>query len=340
MQQVPPNYRIGLDKLDELLPWPEAAITAYKDFTYTMSLDASLVAFLRELMGQWWSPEMHHINGGMSKLPEAFSEHSLKENIKFNFIVSKVEYKSPPGAIHDKVIVTGFAEGVNGEWVECKTEGNAVIVTTPVNILREIKFVPIEASADEAHTQPLPNQFYKSIEDIWYSPSTKIMIQTKTRFWETNDKIVGGFSKTNLPIGQIHYPSNPAPEGVTEGILLCYTWKSEALLFGALPPKLAIAEAIEQISEIHPEIKNDQVDKDLKGTAIKAWYNDSASQGAYAQLKPRQIENVQWLMYPWRNVYFAGEAISFANGWIQGAMESGLRAAYQFYARNENSAKQ
>ena len=57
-------------------------------------------------------------------------------------------------------------------------------------------------------------------------------------------------------------------------------------------------------------------------------------------LKPRQEHNVRWLMYPWRNIYFAGEAISLASGWIQGAMESGLRAAYQFYTRNENSIRE
>jgi monoamine oxidase len=33
------------------------------------------------------------------------------------------------------------------------------------------------------------------------------------------------------------------------------------------------------------------------------------------------------------NVHFAGDTISFAAGWIQGALESGLKAAYHVYAR-------
>ena len=174
-------------------------------------------------------------------------------------------------------------------------------------------------------------KFYKAIEDIWYGPSSKIMLQCKTRFWETEHQIQGGFTKTNLPVGQIHYPSNPGfntiPSGIKEGILLVYTWKSEALLFGALDPDLAVTEAVDQIAEIHPQIR-----EQFEFGAIKAWYNDPAEQGAYAELKPWQVKNVRWLMYPWRNIYFAGEAISFASGWIQGALESGLRAAYQFYA--------
>jgi monoamine oxidase len=35
------------------------------------------------------------------------------------------------------------------------------------------------------------------------------------------------------------------------------------------------------------------------------------------------------------NVHFAGDALSFAAGWIQGALESGLKAAYQVYARGK-----
>ena len=38
-------------------------------------------------------------------------------------------------------------------------------------------------------------------------------------------------------------------------------------------------------------------------------------------------------------VHFAGESISFASGWIQGALESGLKSAYQVYARHSPDKK-
>ena len=271
---------------------------------------------------------MHHIKGGMSELPKAF-ECELKENIVFNFTVTKIRYDSPQGDMHKRVVVKGFQQDGDGKITRRKFTGNAVIITTPVNILRQLQFKHVKKSS----TPPLPNRFYKAIEDIWSGPSTKIMLQCKTRFWEKEYGIQGGFTKTNLPIGQIHYPSNPGFNTipVEEGILMCYTWKQEALLFGSLPPKLAILEAVEQLTEIHPEIE-----KQFDHGAIQAWYNEPSAQGAYALLKPNQYEHVKWLMYPWRNIYIAGENISFTHGWIQGALESGLRAAYQFYTRNEN----
>ena len=335
MQQIPANFRMGLEQLDMLLPWPEEAITAYEAFTYTKSLDASLVGSLRDIMGKWWSPEMHHIDGGMSRLPNAFQKQ-LSGNITLNFTVTEIEYESPPEDLHKRVIVRGFKEKPDGKRVPFTYTGHSVIVTTPINILRQIKIIPHTPTTrvgSSNPTPPMPKMFYKAIENISYAASTKIMLQCKTRFWE-KEGIVGGFTKTNLPIGQLHYPSNTPKGGIKEGILLVYTWKSEALLFGALGNEKAVLEAKRQISEIHPEIE-----EEFEMGASKAWYSDPAQQGAYAVLKPRQEHNVRWLMYPWRNVYFAGEAISFASGWIQGALESGLRAAYQFYARNESSAR-
>ena len=38
------------------------------------------------------------------------------------------------------------------------------------------------------------------------------------------------------------------------------------------------------------------------------------------------------------NVYFAGDTISLAAGWVQGALESGLRAAYQVYERHPKTS--
>lgn len=318
-------------KLTDLLPWPEEAIKAFSIFNYTEQLDQCLVQYLRDELGEWWSDEMHHINGGMHRLTEKFlnnSTHSLEGLITYNYTVSEIEYAP------NSVKVKGF-NSKSGRPMPDIT-GNAVIVTVPLHAVRQIYFT---VPTDTPNAEKFPNEFYQAVEDIWYGPSTKIMIQSRTKFWANTgteeDNIYGGFSKTNLPIGQFHYPTieDPTEEGIKEspGILLCYMWKAEALLFGSLEPQLAIRKAVGEIAQIHPEI-NDQ----FEAGAIHAWYNDPAAQGAYALLKPQQFQSVQYLMMnPFQNLFFAGEGISHCTGWIQGALESGLRAAYQFYSRNE-----
>ena len=323
----------NLEQLKKYLPWPEAAITAYSVFSYTEQLDQSLVQYLRDQLGQWWSSDMHCIKGGMSLLPEAFTKKDnggwnpdvfLHDKIHFNRTVKEIIYKfDEDDTENNHVVVKGYFSNSRQPF---EIEGDAVLVATPINILRQIKYTPLDEN-----TEPPPQDFHKAIEDIFTGPATKLFIQTKTRFWE-KDGIKGGFSKTNLPIGQLHYPSNVTGEHPGEkGILLVYTWKTEALLFGSLDPTTALQEVVEQIATIHPEIK-DQVETG----AVCAWYNHPTAQGAYALLKPNQYKNVRYIMeYPMANIFFAGEGLSFAAGWIQGALESGLRAAFQFYIRNE-----
>ena len=94
----------------------------------------------------------------------------------------------------------------------------------------------------------------------------------------------------------------------------------------------AINLALGQIDEIHPGSS-----VFFETGAVQAWYSDPSTLGAFALLKPREYYNVLLLLlFPWKNVYFAGEAVSYTHGWIQGALVSGVKAAFQFYCDNED----
>ena len=343
-----------LKPLIPLLPWPKQAIVGFLAYNYTTELSTSLAELLRDDLGEWWQTPMHTLEGGLTTLPLAFAINDtgvqLGEYIDFGMHVTKVSYTDPnysckmsEKSTYPKVPVEYPNVSVTARHYKFPErmetyKGDVCIVTLPLNIIRQVQFEP-----------PLRPDFADALTQITYSPSTKIMLQCKTRFWEReNGGIYGGFSFTNLPIGQLHYPGHSdhkLKDG--RGILMCYTWKQEALLFGAMPEKMAIAEAVEEVILIHPDMKNN-----FEVGAIQAWYSDPTSQGAFALLQPYQIQLINdHLLYPYPKpdkealhptpppLYFAGEAISYTTGWIQGALESGLRAAYQFHSRNENYYK-
>ena len=322
------DWESDLTDLQYLLPWPDVAVRGYSVFSYTEQLDQSLVQFLRDQLGDWWSKNMHRIKGGMSKLPEEFASRiraKASDKIRFNHKVNVITYTyDDTNPANDHVEISGYFSSSKRPFPTVR--GKAVLVTTPINILRQIT---MKSSCEHC---PPPKEYYQAIENIFTAPSTKIFLQTKTRFWEDGeDSIKGGFSKTNLPVGQIHYPSNTDQNlnGVTEkGLLLIYTWKAEASLFAALDPDTAVREAVEQVATIHEEI-TEQFEVGL----VHAWYNQPNTLGAYGLLKPNQFQQVKWLWMPMYNVYFANETLSTSTGWIQGALESGLRAAYQYYVR-------
>ncbi len=197
--------------LNKLLPWPEKAIVAYSIFNYTEQLDQSLVIFLRDELGLWWSNNMHHIKGGMERLPQALLTRdeggvTLANKVVYNVSVQKIEYKYDGTPDATKVIAYHSISGQTFEY-DC----DAVIITVPLHVIRQMEFVNKTSASDS-----LPIRFHQAVEDIWYGPSTKIMIQSKSKFW-LDSNITGGFTKTNLPIGQLHYPTeladDPTPKG-------------------------------------------------------------------------------------------------------------------------------
>ena len=247
---------------------------------------------------------MHTYKDGVKMLPEAFSR-DLAPNLVYGANVTEIQYEEKSVRVLCKDEVTGK---------DMEFTGHKVIISLPANLTRNLKFSP-----------PLPDQYQQAIGNIKVNPLIKTVVQTRTRFWQ-KDNINGGFSKTDLDIGQLLYPSNPdlkVPE-TERGLLMCYTWRSEPGLH-TMDEKEAIKKVVDEISVLHPEIK-DQFEVGYR----QAWCD--CPEGAYCIVKPEEYMNVMNLMmYPYKSIYFSGEVFSYANGWIQGALESGLRSAYQVH---------
>ena len=164
-------------------------------------------------------------------------------------------------------------------------------------------------------------------------PISQLFYPTEEKMYKASEyESTNGDPVKTIQINGEDYVIVPSP--VTEnqkGILTVYTRKSEALLWGALTKDMAIRLAVNQIDELHPGSK-----ELFEVGSVEAWASNPTTLGGFSILRPREYLSVLYLMQNrWRNVYFAGEGISFASSWIQGALESGLRAAYQLYADDQ-----
>lgn len=320
------EFEQDLIKLKPFLPWPQEAVTCFYTTSYVPATHMTIADFLRDELGHWWEDPMHTFEGGMKTLPEKFllpntggwnPDVNLSNNIIFGQVAYKITYTSTNVVVSCRNLTT---------MEKRHFTANRVVITLPINILRGLTFSP-----------PLPYDYYKAFESISVEASTKIMIQSRTRFWENgndNVRIQGGFTKTNMPISQIHYPSNPGftIPSTERGVLMCYTWKNEALLFGSQTQQNAIAEVVEELAEIHPEIA-----EQFEVGAIQSWYDDPSAQGAFVLPNTDEYDDIKLLLKePYETLYFCGEALSFTNGWIQGALESALIAVFHLYSDNED----
>jgi len=94
-----------------------------------------------------------------------------------------------------------------------------------------------------------------------------------------------------------------------------------------MDPETRLEEALDDVARIHPRIREEYE----VGTS-HAWYGDRWARGAFALFAPDQQTELQAaIVAPEGRIHFAGEHCSLYHAWIQGALESGIRAANEIH---------
>jgi monoamine oxidase len=190
-------------------------------------------------------------------------------------------------------------------------------VTVPFSVLRHVEMTPALSRGKQ-----------RAIRQLHYDASAKIMLQFRRRFWEEDDGIYGGGTATDLPVRAVYYPDHGRETG--RGVVLgSYTWAEDAQRWGSLAPADRIAQALENIELIHPQARREfEV-----GTSVM-WHDDEFAGGAFAMFDAgQQTYLYKDIIAAEGRIHFAGEHASLAHAWIQGAIESGLRAAIEVAER-------
>jgi monoamine oxidase len=106
-------------------------------------------------------------------------------------------------------------------------------------------------------------------------------------------------------------------------LLASYTWSQDALRWDAMDEETRLEQALDDVSRIHPWVR-----EEYEVGSSHAWYDDRWAQGAYTMFAPGQKTQLhEDIVAPEGRIHFAGEHASLQHAWIQGALESGIRAA-------------
>ncbi|MGH2446071.1 MAG: flavin monoamine oxidase family protein [Candidatus Limnocylindria bacterium] len=282
--------------------WSTGAIEYFGVMNFLESdMHNAFVEVLREDLGRAYV-DMVEIAGGMDGLPNAFYRH-LRRQIRLGADVFAIDQDPGSVTLHYKTEAGRFS--VTGDYAIC---------TVPFSVLRHVEVLA-----------PFSREKQRAIRQLNYHASTKILFQVRERIWE-DEGIRGGATVTDLPIRRMNYPT-PDPE-VGRGILLAsYTWGQDALQWGAMDPETRQEEALDDVERIHPGIREVYEVGDSY-----AWYADRWARGAFAMFAPQQQTELHAdIVKPEGRILFAGEHCSLYHAWIQGALESGIRAARQIH---------
>jgi monoamine oxidase len=80
---------------------------------------------------------------------------------------------------------------------------------------------------------------------------------------------------------------------------------------------------VNEMERVHPGLRDN-----LEGAVSKVWNADPWAGGPFVETTPGQLSTIcVGIERPEGRVHFAGEHTSRWHGWMQGALQSGLRAA-------------
>lgn len=239
-------------------------------------------------------PMMFQPVGGIDQIPKAL-EKQLPGIITFGAEVQEIRQTAEGVRIVYKTKAGGKTKEITGDYCIC---------TIPLPVLKNI-------SAD--FTEPMKN----AIKSINYATTGKIGFQFKNRFWEQDDRILGGITTTNMDISQIWYPSTGylTQKGVLIGY---YNFGQNAVDYGNLSLSQRQARSLNQGAKIHP-----QYSKYFENSFSVAWHKIKYNEGGWAEYSASDLKNYYPILNePQGRIHLAGEHLSYLTGWMAGAFES------------------
>jgi monoamine oxidase len=269
--------------------------------------EVSALYVLRQVAMLRRSTQRYKIQGGMDLLPRAMAS-ALGNVVRYNAPVVRVTRESSPGAGSGRPAGLRFrVEYRANARVESLT-ASRIIFAIPFTTLREIEIRP-RLSRPKA----------QAIAQLSYYSGTRFLLQARRRFWQSAD--LSGSARTDraTEVWDATYDQVTSIRGILGasvgggvGRTVLDMTAEDSLSFG-----------IGLVADAFPAIRS-QFEKGF----VQRWALDPWSRGAFPVFKPGEMSTLMpTIARPENGIHFAGEHTSSWTGWMEGALQSGERAA-------------
>lgn len=250
------------------------------------------------------SAAYQEVAGGNDQLPAAFAA-ALKSRIRYGMAVRAVRH-GPAGV---EVIARSAARGQQEE----KFSAERVVLAIPAPLLDKLQIEP-----------PLSPEKQRALRELTSADVFSAFLCCRRRFWE--EEGLSGTVFTDLPLQHLYHAT--VNQAGPRGVLAAEASGVRAAFFGNLPRGERLSAVIEQAAKFFPQIA-----AEVEIGETIHWGENEWARGAFSVFGPGQLKRLLPLLArPEGRLHFAGEYTSWWNGWAEGALESGERAAREVAA--------
>jgi len=264
----------------------------------------SALNWLREAAPRATVKDVSFIRGGSDTFPRAFAAR----------LADKIHYGTPVRAIeHDEYGVRVICAP---RETQTSIAADYLICAIPFSILRNVIVTPGFTPKKQ-----------EMISKLGHTSVVRVFMQTRKRFWL--DEGLSGGASTDLPIVSVYDKDHylPGPRGILEAYVAGQRARNLAAMTADARQDLAVRE----MEKVLPGLS-----QYYEGGTSVCWDEEQWTRGAYAWFKPGEMQS--WLpqiLRPEGRVHFAGCQTSPWPGWMNGALQSGNRAAREVAERSD-----
>lgn len=252
--------------------------------------------------------EFYEISGGNDHLPKAFLSE-LGQNVFYNERITKIVQSAGGVQFHTFNQVTGQQHTFIGDYA---------VISIPFTAFQFINVEPYDSISFKK---------WQVIRELLSLPAVKIGLEFRQPFWETHKK---GNAITDRPIRFSYIPSHNIGQGGPAVLLASYSWGHDADSWKSLSKQEIIFYALKDLAKIYGNVVYREY---LRGFSFD-WSKNPFSAGCFTLFTPGQKTDFGTSIHqPEGRLHFAGEHTSSFHGWIEGAVESGIRTAFEVNAR-------
>jgi monoamine oxidase len=248
----------------------------------------------------------YEIVGGNDKIASAL-KRKVKKQFRKQSVVLRIEQNET------SVTVTYSRSGVTESIT-----ADRCVCALPFSILKNIEVSP-----------PFSQDKQRAIGELKMTPVTRTYLQFRARVWERDG--FDGYGYTDLGIQNTYSPT--LTQSGQRGLLASYTGGQRALDLGAMSESDRQNYVLRRMGDLFGGLNNQ-----YEGGVSQIWHEDEWARGAFVYFEPGQMTTLLPIAQRAEGrIHFAGEHTSAWHGWMNGALESGNRAADEI---NEAGAAQ
>jgi monoamine oxidase len=231
---------------------------------------------------------------GVQRIPEAMAA-ALRSGVELGRAATAI-------AVEPDRVTVACADG-------SRFRARHAIASVPLGVLRAISIDP-----------PLPSAQAEAVARLPSQPLTQVYLAPRSKFWERDGFAPSLF--TDSGAGMVAAARNgDDPDEVTS--LTAWITGERAAALDRLGSEGAGRAVIAEIARVRPA-----ADGELDVVGLHSWGADPYARGAWAYFRPGEVTRYAGrLAVPHGRLGFCGEHLAVENRGMEGAMESGERAA-------------